>query len=140
MAKASGQDSGELVDPRRLDPLAATPVVAPDVEALKDNAMQLQLRRPVPPRTVFGRTVQKVFGYTRKVRVNLDERGTEFWEQIDGARDLHEIERLLRQRYGLKVEESRRATIEFTKTLMTRGLICLRLPGQDGSEGEGSDG
>lgn len=116
-------------DSRREDPFAATPVVAPDVEVRKDNCELVQLRRPVPPKTPLGSALNRWFNYQRTIRINLDERGTDFWDLIDGTRDLHAIERKLRSRYGLKSDESKYATIEFTKTLMTRGLICLQVPG-----------
>ncbi len=127
------------VDPRRKDPFNATPVMPPDVEVRRDSASLAQLRREIPPKTRVGAFLAEKFGWRRYARVNLDERGTAFLEQIDGKRDLHEIERHLREQYGLRREESEQAVIGFTKALMLRGLVSLRLPGQQMPEGEHTD-
>jgi len=111
----------------RTDPLAATPEPAPGVDAKRDDAGMLQVRRMLPTRGRVGELLERLFGHTRYVRVKLDERGSWFWEQIDGTRDLHGIEESLRKRYSLSREESTKAVIEFVKALMVRGLICLRL-------------
>ena len=111
----------------RRDPLAATPVAVPGVQAQRDAANLLQLRRPLPTRGRIGAVLERVFGFNRYVRFNLDEQGGWFWERIDGKRDLHAIETELRKRFSLSPEESVKAVIEYTKVLMMRGLICLRL-------------
>lgn len=127
--------ANETVDPRRRDPLNATPVVAPGVEARVDARSLLQLRRDKPPQSQASALLKRWLRYKSYVRVNLDECGTAFWRQIDGRRDLHGIERNLRKRFGWTKEQSVDAIIGFTKLLMLRGLICLRLPGQESAEG-----
>jgi hypothetical protein len=120
------------------DPLAATPVAAPGVEAHRDGASLTQLRRARPHRNGAAGLLGRLFGFSGYARIALDERGSAFWKQVDGRRDLHAIERGLRERFGLAREESERAVVEFTKALMLRGLVCLRLPdrgdGQSGRE------
>ncbi|MBD3240208.1 MAG: PqqD family peptide modification chaperone [Chitinivibrionales bacterium] len=130
----------ESVDPRRRDPLNATPVVAPDVEARTDTRSLVQLRRDMPAQSRMSVLLRRWFHYKRYVRVNLDECGTAFWKQIDGRRDLHGIERNLRKRFGWSEEQSVAAIVGFTKMLMLRGLICLRLPGQEAAEGVPANG
>jgi len=106
------------------------------VEACRDGASLTQLRRARPHRSGPAGLVGRLLGFSGHVRVALDERGSAFWEQVDGRRNLHAIERHLRERFGLERGESERAVVEFTKLLMLRGLVCLRLPGRgDGRNG-----
>jgi len=109
------------------DPLDATPVVPSGVEAAIGRQALAQLRRPLPEQKGLGGWVNRTLG-GRQVRVNLDERGTAFWQLIDGERTLAHIERELRRRYNLGAQESRTAVVAFTKMLMQRGLVALRMP------------
>ncbi len=64
------------------------------------------------------------------MRVNLDERGSAFWGLIDGETELNEIERQLRQKFSLSREDSELAAVQFTKRLMKRYLIYLKVPAE----------
>jgi hypothetical protein len=63
------------------------------------------------------------------VRVALDGAARFFWKQVDGRVSLAEIAAAVRREYGMGEDEARRATIEFTKSLMRRRLIDLRIEG-----------
>ncbi len=67
------------------------------------------------------------FGYRRNVRLNLDEMGSFFWQQIDGERDLGSIGSKLRKQFRLNRKECELAIIGYTKSLMLRGLVQLRV-------------
>ncbi len=107
------------------DPLDAIPMVSEGVDAKKDNSGCFQIRKRIqPPRGLRGKIYRKL-GYKQNIRVNLDKRGTEFWEKIDGRKKLRRIEKELRKVWGVERDESREAVTEFTKTLMTRHLVDL---------------
>jgi hypothetical protein len=84
--------------------------------------------------------VMRTLRLSNGVRVNLDRCGTLYWRHIDGKRSLADIEKALRRELSLGRKESTKAVIEFTKQLMLRGLICLRLPGQPVEENGNGDG
>jgi hypothetical protein len=111
------------------DPLAAVPVIPPTVTAQTGADGRLRLWREVPPRTALGRLLARRLHWVRRRGVELDERGTRFWREIDGRRSLHAIARRLHVGLRTPYEESERAVIEFTRQLMLRGLVALRLPG-----------
>src|SRR5690554_2305523 len=103
-------------------------MIADGVEAREDSQGCLQLRRCVEPGRGLGGFLAERLGFRRPLRVNLDATGTLFWKQIDGRRSLREIERIVRQRAGLEREDSEKAVVLFTKMLMLRRLVNLKLP------------
>ena len=102
-----------------------------DVQSYERRNACLQLFRRIPPKSKLGRFLARRLGFERYARVNLDERGTAFWHQIDGRHSLHDIEQHLRSTFDFSLRDSEEATIEFTKKLMLRGLIGLRLADGD---------
>jgi hypothetical protein len=111
----------------RHDPFSAIPIAVDDVQSYDRDNQRVQLWRPIPPKSMLGRFLARRLGFKRFVRVNLDERGTSYWRLVDGQHSLHDIERHLRTTYAFDQAESKEATVEFTKILMLRGLIGLRL-------------
>ena len=109
------------------DPFAAIPVVPAGVtaQALPSGGLRLTYR-PAAQGTV-GRLLHRI-GLRRERRINLDARGALFWAQLDGHRGLRAIEEHLRKELALQREKSEEATILFTRQLMQRGLILLRIP------------
>jgi hypothetical protein len=113
----------------RSHPLDAVPVIPEEVEHEVDNLSRVLIRRPRPyPKGWRGRLSRRM-RLRHDVRISLDERGSFFWNLIDGHRPLRDIARQLRREYSLGDQESRDATVKFTQTLMLRGAICLMLPG-----------
>lgn len=117
------------------DPLDATPVVATGVEATRDGQGRTRLRRRGAPRNRVAAWLERVLGFENNAQFTLDEHGGAYWELIDGNRDLHAIERELRARFSATPEQSKEAVITYTSSLMSRGLVCLRLESSDGHEG-----
>ncbi len=115
------------------DPFAAVPVVADGVEAREDAQGRVQLRLVAPAKPGLASFVSRRLKLERRIRVNLDEYGSLFWKQIDGRRTLREIEALIRQQTGQDQTESEKATILFTRMLMLRHLVYLKV-----EEGAGS--
>ena len=115
-------------EPPVRDPLAAVPVVPDGVRATKIGDGLLLERRLTPSGPV--RTfVERTFGLRRERRFELDHVGTDFYAAIDGTRTLADIETELRARHALSAEDGRKAVTAFTKALLERELVLLRLDG-----------
>ena len=110
------------------DPFAAVPLVADGAEVREDSQGLFQVRKIAVPKRGVASLLAQRFGLQRQVRVNLDAYGTLFWRQIDGLRSLREIEMLVREKTQQSQAENEKATILFTKTLMVRHLIYLKMP------------
>ena len=116
------------IGPPHTDPFLAVAHLDPKAEAREDSNGHLQIRCKLPDRPGLGEFLARTLGFRRALRINLDERGTFFWNQVDGKRNLGEIEARVRRRYDLERQESRAATIVYTKGLLLRHLIHLELP------------
>ncbi len=109
------------------DPLEAVPVRNELAEHREDSQSCYQIRMRVPPGPGLGARVADKFGLHKDVRVDLDSQGSFFWSQVDGSQDLRTIEGKLRQQFSLDEKESREATLLFTKSLLLRHLIQLKI-------------
>ena len=110
------------------DPFEVVPMVAEGVrtEVGKDGVTVLVSMTPVPMR--YGRLLGRFLGRERIARVILDENGTFFWRQIDGIRTLSQIANAVRKQMNRPEMEARAAVISFTKDLMKRNLLSLKVP------------
>ena len=108
------------------NPLSATPIIPDYVEGKADAHGLIYVRVAVAYREGSRfRWLQKLKQLGRNQGVRLDERGTFFWNQVDGKQSLADIEKVLRRHFNLNSKESRTAVIEFTQLLMARRLIAL---------------
>jgi hypothetical protein len=114
--------------------LEAVPHIADDVDVKKDAVGQVHLRRTLPLTPGLLKPLVQRLAYRRKVHVDLDAQGSLFWELIDGARSLHEIEASVRTALSIEQEKSEAAILTFTKMLMLRHLIYLHVPGRENTE------
>jgi hypothetical protein len=110
------------------DPLAVTPEAEQGVDARIDEQNLLQLRRRFTTRGGIYGWISRKLRYRHEVRINLDERGTRFWQLMDGRRSLDAIAAALGREFDLEQSKAREAAILFTKMLMTRHLVYLRVP------------
>ena len=133
-ATADMQESGIRVQGR--DPFDAVPVRSDNAETREDRQSCGQIRmRQRPGPGLMSRLAHR-FGFYRDVRVNLDAHGTYYWSLVDGRRDLREIEQSMRAKFNLDADESRKATLLFTKTLMMRHVLHLDLGTRNGANGK----
>ena len=114
--------------PSSRDPLAAVPVATDGISVSETGQGRVLLSWQAPARTTLGRWFARRCGWARVARIELDERGSAFWRAIDGRRSLHEIDAGLHYTPPLDQDARSALLIEFTKALMLRGVICLRLP------------
>ena len=112
------------------DPFSAVPIIAPDVETHCDGRQLMQVRKKLKQKRGFFGDLTARLGFDRDTKASLDEKGSYFWRQIDGEKDLSRIERKFSGFFRIDRRESRRAIVQFTKTLMERGLIVLKVPGK----------
>ncbi len=120
-----------IADPTALParhPLDAVPLPAAGVTVDEPAPGAFILWRAIglPAHGVFGRIGRRL-GWQRVIRVEMDATGREYWRLVDGERSLAAIAELMQSRFGWSVEQSRRAVATFTRDLMLRGLIRLRL-------------
>ena len=116
------------------DPLSVVPAAEANVEARQDDCQRVQLRRMIEPKPGLYRRVARLLRYRHDVRVNLDEGGSCFWRQIDGRRDLGSIAVAVGKHLGVDDDEARKAVMAFTRALMIRRLIYLKLPSPDAAD------
>ena len=114
--------------PPHTDPFLAVAHLDPEAQVRKDANGHLRIRRELPDRPGLSEFLARTLGFRRALRINLDERGTFFWNQVDGKRSLGEIEKRVRRHYELEAQESKDAIIVYTKELLLRHLLHLELP------------
>ena len=108
------------------DPLAVIPLSPQNLEQRRNSRGMVCLRLNVPV-TGFRKLVADWLGYKYEKLVELDELGTRFYEQVDGRRTLRDIADALAGSCGRSREEMRQQAMLFTRDLMTRNMILLRV-------------
>lgn len=115
--------------------LTAVPCVTDAAEARSDSRDLIQIRMELSPVSGVRRFLARRLGWKQVVRINLDEYGSFFWRQIDGVRPLGEIARRMAGQYSLARAEADKAAIAFTRTLMLRHVVYLKVPQDWGRSG-----
>ena len=110
----------------QLDPLAAIPLKPENVELKPDSRGCLHLRM-TPPLKPLKRKVAKWLGYDYTSRLELDEYGSHYYRLIDGQRPLSAIVDELAKKLGKERSEVAKMVVVFTKTLMTRNMVVLKI-------------
>ncbi len=128
-------EAGDFAGFKR-DPFEAVPVRDPRAEHREDGRKCYQIRMRLEPGEGVGQGLAFRLGLHKDVRVDLDVHGSYFWSVVDGERNLYAIEKMIRKKFSLKAEDSRKATLLFTRTLMLRHLIQLNLG--DGIDEDGT--
>lgn len=109
-------------------PLNAVPVVSLHVrEEPRADGSGLVIWLSPPARGRIATLLERRFGFNKGRGFELDDVGASYWHAIDGVRSLRDIQATLTRRFSFEEDQSARAVIEFTATLMQRGLISLRI-------------
>lgn len=122
---------------QREETFAAVPVPAPFVDAKADARGHLHLRFEPPPKPGMASWMARRFKIRPRVRYELDEGGTRFWQAIDGKRPLADIAAQLEEPLGLSRDNARRAAALFTYDLMCRNLLLLKTGRDQPHESQG---
>lgn len=77
-------------------------------------------------RGLFCRLTQILFQKPKYSYIMLDEFGSFVWEQIDGERNLYEIGKLVKERFGAEAEPLYERLSEFIKILRRNDFILYR--------------
>jgi hypothetical protein len=109
------------------DPLGAIPLKPENVQTKTDSRGVMHLRM-TPPLTHLHRKVAKWLGYDYSAKVELDEYGTFFYSLVDGERTLNAIVDAMAQKLSKSRKETAMTVVAFTKSLMTRNLLLLKIP------------
>ena len=110
------------------DPFMAIPMVAPEVREEQSSEGELTLVHTAPVPLRYARFLGRFLGRERVSRTILDEQGTFFWRQINGRMPLNGIADAIRLHANKPDKQARKAVIAFTKDLMKRNLIVLKIP------------
>jgi hypothetical protein len=119
-----------------VDPLKLVPAPDEGCEARKDSQGLIQLQRRFKPAGRIYRWLAGLLRYQHKIQLKLDEAGSAFWEKVDGRRDLGRIAAEMSRQFGSELPASRKAAVEFARTLTQKKLIHLILPAQAGKQEE----
>lgn len=114
------------------NPLAVVPLKPDNVELRRDSRGQIHLRLHT---TVMGlrKRVADALRYDYSRKIALDEMGTRFYGLVDGVRTLGGIVDEMANATGKDRKEVADSVVLFTKNLMTRNLIVLKVPGENGN-------
>lgn len=117
--------------PRSLirDPLAVVPLKPDNVELRRDSHGLVHLRLR-PTITGFRKRVADALRHDYSRKIALDEMGTRFYSLVDGARTLGAIADEMANASGTDRKETAERVVLFTKNLMTRNLIVLKVPAE----------
>lgn len=108
------------------DPLAAIPLKPTNVELREDINGRLHLRL-TPPLGPWQRRVAAWLRYDYTRKLELDETGTQYYRLVDGAHTLAAIVDELSAQLGKDRREVTAMVVTFTKLLMTRNMIALKI-------------
>ncbi len=117
------------------DPLKAVPRVAVGVQAQRDDGGNLHIRKEYPQTGSLSGWMGNLLRLRKERFVNLDEKGAAFWNLIDGNRDLKSIAKVLASEWDLDETECRCAVVVYTRDLMVRNLIELKVKQPGGKQG-----
>ena len=114
------------------DPLDAVPLVGLAVIATPrpDGSLLLKQERFPFGRGIGGLAVR--LGMHHYLEFALDVHGAFFWSQIDERRDLRTIASAIASQFNLPQEQARMLTVQFTRDLMLRNLIAIRVEKPEG--------
>jgi hypothetical protein len=110
-----------------VNPLAAIPLKPDNVELRRDMAGCLHLRM-TPPLKPFQQKVATWLRYDYTRKLTLDEYGEIYYSLIDGQRPLSAIVDELTKQLGKDRNEVAMMVVTFTKMLMTRNMVALKVP------------
>lgn len=108
------------------NPLAAIPLKPDNVELRPDPDGNVHLRM-TPPLKPMQLKVAKWLGYDYTRKLTLDEYGSLYYRLIDGRRPLSDIVDELTKKLGKERKEVAMMVVTFTKHLMMRNMIALKI-------------
>jgi hypothetical protein len=108
------------------DPFLAVPLKPENIEMKKDSAGRLHLRLRLELKGLKKR-IASWMGYDYSRKVSLDEYGTLYYSLVDGVRSLEAIVEQMTPALKKSRKEVEEKVVIFTKQLMTRNMILLKV-------------
>jgi hypothetical protein len=109
------------------NPLAVVPLKPANVEVRTDSAGCIHLKM-TPPLKPLKRKVAQWLRYEYSAKVELDAYGSYFYSLVDGEQTLSSIVDAMALKLGKSRKETASTVVAFTKSLMTRSLLVLKVP------------
>jgi hypothetical protein len=109
------------------NPLTVVPLKPANVEVRTDSQGLIHLKM-TPPLKPFKRKVAQWLRYEYSAKVELDEYGSYYYSLVDGEQTLSSIVDAMAQKLGKTRKETAQTVVAFTKSLMTRNLLVLKVP------------
>ncbi|MBI2441024.1 MAG: hypothetical protein HYV35_06590 [Lentisphaerae bacterium] len=119
----------------RRDPLAAIPLTPANVEQKRDSQGLIHLRARLPLKGLRKR-VADFLGYEYAKTVALDTLGSRYYEQVDGQRSLRAIVAAMLPESGRSPGQLEEHIVLFTKALMAKNLLVLKVAADPDDPGE----
>jgi hypothetical protein len=113
--------------PPAADPLAAVPLKPDNVEIRRDTQGRIHLKL-TPVLKPLHRKVAVWLHYDYCAKVELDEVGSHYYSLVDGCHSLSAIVDEMGVKLGKSRDEIAMQVIEFTKSLMVRNMLALKVP------------
>lgn len=112
----------------------AVPMITAGVKLVHSAANgDIVLQRELVPRRQWMAAVARLLRYRRRVHVQLDRNGAAYWRRIDGNSSLEDIAAGIRLDLGIDDETARHGVLAYTRDLMTRGFVGLKVEGRANS-------
>lgn len=110
--------------PSRAEALSAVPVPAPGVHVHVTEAGLVRIGYTPPMPAWFSRFIPSRFPLPTRT-LELDAMGTFVWNRIDGSATVHDLARLVAERYSSHPSEAEQAVAAFIRQLGKRGILGL---------------
>ena len=75
---------------------------------------------------LFDRIVRKLFNTPDKSVIDLDEQGSNVWNNIDGERNIYELAQLQKEKFGTKAEPVLDRIVTYVNILNNNSFITLK--------------
>ena len=124
--------TGKEWPPKGLLQAAPQPLSGVSVHYREDGTAQVRYR--VNTRSWLGRFLRTKKTVTRERFFNLDQTGAAVWRLIDGSTSLGAIAKSVAESQKRSLPESQRGVIQYTRTLMMRGLIGIEVDQKQSTE------
>lgn len=118
--------SPEAPAPAR-DPLDAIPLRPDSVEVRSGDGGTCQLCRKLPEQPGIGGWISRKLKLQRDIYLQLDNYGAWFWNRIDDNHTLRQIASDMAGEFNWEADMARQSVLTFTRQLMERGFIALRI-------------
>ncbi len=109
------------------DPFAVIPLKPDAVEMKTDSAGHVHLRLHAEPKGI-GARVARWLGYDYTRKLELDDMGSAFYRQVDGATTLDTIVNAMAETLTMSRPDTEKLVVLFTKKLMLLNMLALIVP------------